>query len=68
MAIDYKKLRIVLAERNMEWVDLRKNVELTTKTTGKLRNNEYVDMETLEKICRYLVVQLGDIAEFKFER
>lgn len=65
VGVDYRKLRLVMAKHKLEWVDIRKQLKLTTKTVGKLKNDEYVDLETLEKICRLLSCQLGDIIEIK---
>lgn len=65
MGIDYKKLRIVIAEKKLEWVDIRKALNLTTRTIKNLKDDRYVDMQTLEKICRFLHVDIGDICEIK---
>ncbi len=65
MGIDYKKLRIVIAEKKLEWVDIRKALSLTTRTIKNLKDDKYVDLQTLEKICRFLYVDIGDICEIK---
>lgn len=61
--ISYKKLRLLLVERGFEYKDFRIALELTPRTVKKLREDAYVDLETLEKICIYFDVDIGDIMQ-----
>lgn len=66
--ISYKKLRFLLVSRRMEFKDLRKALELTPRTVKRLREDGgYVDLETLERICVFFKVDIGDIMEVIYE-
>lgn len=62
--ISYKKLWILLAEKNISQVDFRKNLNIATGTMTKLRHNEEVAMSILLRICEYLECDIGDICSF----
>lgn len=61
MSIRYDKLNRILQIRGKKLSDLREI--LPTNTVARLRKNEYIGMESLEKICIYLNCQPGDILE-----
>ena len=61
MSIRYNKLNRILQIRGKKLSDLREI--LPTNTVARLRKNEYIGMESLEKICIYLNCQPGDILE-----
>lgn len=64
--VSYKKLRFLLVEKDLQFKDLRQTLNLTSRTIQKLRNDSgYVDLETLEKICLFLKVDIGDITTIK---
>lgn len=63
--ISYEKLRIVMAKRKLEWKDIRKALNLTSRTINNLKDDLYVDLATLEKICLYLELDIGDLMEIK---
>ena len=51
MTISYKKLWIMLAEREMSKAELRRLAGLSPATLTKLRRNQSVSMEVLMKIA-----------------
>lgn len=61
--IDYKKLWILLIEKNMTKPQLRKAAEISPSTFTKLNKNELVSMDVLVRICNVLDCDIGDIAE-----
>ncbi len=63
--ISYEKLRIVMAKRKLEWKDIRKALKLTSRTINNLKDDLYVDLATLEKICLYLGLDIGELMEIK---
>lgn len=63
--IDYSKLNTILFQRKMKWSELR--TIISSKTITKMRNNEAVSLEVIEKICLYLHVRIEDIVEIKEE-
>ncbi|MBP1924571.1 putative transcriptional regulator [Sedimentibacter acidaminivorans] len=65
--ISYDKLKILMVKRKMQWKDIIANTGLSHTVTRKLNNDEYVDLRSLEKICIFLDVDIGDILEIKKE-
>lgn len=65
MGISYRKLRELLIERKMKRLDLHKQAGIGNVTLSKINKDEYMDMESLERIARYLEVDIGDIVEIK---
>lgn len=61
--ISYKKLRMILAEKGISWKDFRLMCGLTPKTVKKIKENAYVDLETLVKVCCVLHLNIGDVAD-----
>lgn len=63
MKISYKKLWILLIEKEISVVKLRKDLNIATGTMTKLRKNEEVAMSVLLRICEYLDCNIGDICD-----
>lgn len=64
MAVSYKRLWKLLVEREMSKADLRKQAEIAPNTMTKLRKNEFVAMPILDKICKVLQTDYGEIMEY----
>ncbi len=64
MVISYKKLWILLIEKNISPATLRKDLNIATGTMTKLRKNEEVAMSVLLRICEYLDCDIGDVCKF----
>ena len=63
MAVSYKKLWILLIERDMKKTDLRIKSGISTGALAKLGRNENVNTEVLAKICKALNCDISDIME-----
>lgn len=63
MKISYKKLWILLIEKDISQVDFRVDLNIATGTMTKLRRNEEVALSVLLRICEYLKCNIGDICE-----
>ena len=61
MRISYKKLRILLIEKNISPATLRKELNIATGTMTKMRRNEEVALSVLLRICDYLDCNIGYI-------
>ena len=61
MKIGYKKLWILLIEKDISPVTLREDLKIATGTMTKLRKNEEVAISVLLRICEYLNCDIGDI-------
>ena len=63
MEISYKKLWILLIEKNISPATLRKDLSIATGTMTKMRRNEEVALSVLLRICEYLDCNIGDICD-----
>ena len=64
MAISYNKLWKLLVDKKMSKADLRKAAGIAPNTMTRLRRDEEVTLTVLNKICKTLGVDIGDIMEF----
>ena len=65
MSVEYSKLWDILKNRNMKKIELQQAAKISGNILARLGNNEYVSMETIEKICRTLDCSADDILQFK---
>ncbi|MBQ8496967.1 MAG: helix-turn-helix domain-containing protein [Eubacteriales bacterium] len=63
MKISYKKLWMLLIEKDITKPTLRKELGLSTGTMSKLNKGEDVALSVLLRICDYLNCDIGDICE-----
>ena len=63
MKISYKKLWIMLIERDISKAAFRQATELSTGTMSKLNKGEEVALSVLLRVCDYLNCDIGDICE-----
>ena len=66
MAVSYVKLWKLLIDRGLKRTDLISMAGISTNILAKLGKNDFVSMESLEKICKSLNCNIGDIVDFKF--
>ena len=64
MTISYKKLWIMLVDREMSKAELRRLAGLSPATLTKLRRNQSVSMEVLMKIAEVMDCNIGDMMDF----
>ena len=64
MKVSYKKLWVMLAEREMSKVELRKLAGIAPATFTKLRRNQEVALSVLMKIADVLNCDAGDMMSF----
>ena len=63
MKISYKKLWIMLAEKEMSKQAFREALEISPGTMTKLNKGEEVSMGTILRICEYFDCNIGDICD-----
>ena len=63
MRMSYKKLWLMLVEKEISQATLRKDLNIATGTMTKLRRNEEVALSVLLRICEYLECNRGDICD-----
>lgn len=64
MAISYEKLWKKVKRKRMKKQDFQNALGMSSSTVAKLTNNKPVTMEVLERICKELNCNIGDIVEF----
>jgi putative transcriptional regulator len=64
MAVSYRRLFHVLIDRGISNARLQKMAGYSANITTRLKNNTYVSLVTIEKICRVLDCRVDDIVEF----
>ena len=63
--ISYKPLFRLLLERDMTKTQLREAVGFSSATLTKLSKGEYISLETIENICKYLNCKIEDVIEIQ---
>ena len=63
MRMSYKKLWVLLIQKDISKATLRKDVGLSTGTMSKLNKGEEVALTVLMRLCDYLNCDIGDICE-----
>lgn len=64
MAVKYDKLFEILEQRKMKAVELQKATGFSGNIMTRIRRNEYVSLESIEKICNVLDTKVDDIVTF----
>ena len=64
MATSYNRLWKLLVDMKMSKADLRKASGVSPNTMTKLRRDEPVMLSVLDKICKTLDVNYGDIVDY----
>lgn len=68
MSFYYDKLWPILEAKEMKIEDLRKATGISSATLAKLAKNENLNMKSLEKICKVLDCEVGDILKCKHDK
>lgn len=63
MQVSYKKLWMLLIQKDITKATLRREVGLSTGTMSKLNKGEDVSLSILLRICEYLNCDIGEICE-----
>ena len=58
---------IILAEKRLRVADVVRATGMSKTTLHKLYNDEStrIDLETLDKLCHFLEIQVGDLLEYR---
>lgn len=61
------KFAVVLAEKRLRVADVVRATGMSKSTLHKLYNDESsrIDFETIDKLCEFLEVNVGDLFEYK---
>lgn len=64
MAVSYNKLWKILIDREMSTAELRKATNIAPNTLTRIKKDQEVTMQVLERICGVLDTDFGDIVEY----
>lgn len=65
MAVTYKKLFHMLIDRGMQPYDLTEKAGFSANILTRLRRDQYISLDSIEKICLALDCKVDDILDFK---
>lgn len=63
MAVSYNKLWKKLIDKKMKKIELQRLSGISGNVLSRLNKDEYVSMESMEKICTLLKCDIGDVME-----
>ena len=63
MSVSYNTLWKMLIDQKMSHIELQKAAEVAPNTMTKMRRDEPVNLAILDRICRVLGCDFGDIVE-----
>jgi len=63
MAVSYNKLWKKLIDKRMKKIELQRSSGISGNVLSRLNKDEYVSMESMEKICTLLKCDIGDVME-----
>ena len=64
MAVTYKKLFYLLIDRGIATAELTEQAGFSANILTRLRRDQYVSLESIEKLCSALNCGVDDILEF----
>lgn len=63
--VNYNKLLHMLVDRKMSLPDLARKAGLDLQVPRRLKHGSYLNLRSIEKICKALECEIGDILEFR---
>lgn len=67
MAVNFEKYFKLAEEKGITYSQILKEANISGNVLTRMRRNEYVSLESIEKICRALECDITDILEFLSE-
>ena len=63
MAVSYNKLWKLLIDKKMKKTEMQRLAGISGNVLSRMGKDEYVSMESIEKICTLLQCDIGDVME-----
>ncbi len=64
MAVSYKKLFHLMIDKGITNAELMEQAGVSANIITRLKRNNYLSLDTIEKICKVLQCGVDDILEF----
>ena len=61
MAMNYNGLIDVLKKKGLSLTQVAEDLNISSATRAKFKKGEYVSLQTIESLCKYLGVKINDI-------
>ncbi|MCD7739531.1 MAG: helix-turn-helix transcriptional regulator [Lachnospiraceae bacterium] len=68
MAVTYTKLWKLLLDKKLKRTDLKELAGISSSTLAKLGKDEYVSMESIDKICAALKCDISEVISVSNEK
>jgi Fic family protein len=68
MAVNYNGLIEVLKKKGLSLSQVSDDLKISSATRAKFKKGEYVSLQTIESLCKYLGVQVNDILMIEIEK
>lgn len=68
MAVSYKKLFHLLVDRDISNSELQKMADFSGNIMTRMKREQYISLESVEKICNVLDCKVDDILEFTSDK
>ncbi len=68
MAVSYKKLFHMMIDKNMSNVELKERAGVSANIITRLKRDQYISLESVEKICRVMECKVDDMVDFIDEK
>jgi len=65
MPVSYVGLFKQLKDKNIKLSKMSEDLNISSKTRAKFTKGEYVSLQTIESVCRYLSVSMSEIVNFQ---
>lgn len=62
--ISYKPLKKLLIDLDIKKTELADRIGISSATLAKFNTNEYISLEVIDRICKELECQPGEIIEY----
>ncbi len=66
MSVEHIRLFERMETGKISGAELAKNAGVSGNIMTRIRRNQYISLESIEKICNALECKIDDIVEFKF--
>jgi putative transcriptional regulator len=68
MAVSYKKLQMMMIEKDISNAQLMQKANISANIITKIKNGQYMALDKLESICVAMECTPNDVLEFVIEK
>jgi len=68
MAVNYNGLLDILKKKGLSLTQISEDLNISSATRAKFKKGEYVSLQTIESLCKYLGVKINEILMIEIEK